>query len=156
MSVFGKIPDVKKTVSSDFKKINSTILLIGKQDINVDLKVLPTVFESLHSAINKGKVLACHDISEGGLITSIFEMCVGGDVGAEIESNPESIFSETAGCFIVEVENKEAAKQLFEGIPYKILGTTTKMEKLIVKKLFKADIKSLQEVWSKPMKEMFG
>lgn len=156
MSVFGKIPNVKKTVSSDFKKVGSTIVLVGKQDINVDLKVLPEVFETMYKAINSGKVLASHDVSEGGFITSIFEMCVGGDCGVEIEVSPESLFAETTGCFILEVENKIVAKELFKNVPYKILGNTIKEEKLVVKKLFSADMKKLQEAWSKPMKEMFG
>ena len=58
--------------------------------------------------------------------------------------------------FKVEVENEETANELFKGIPYKILGTTTKDEKLSVEGLFSADMKQLQEAWSKPMKEIFG
>ena len=34
ISVFGKIPDVRKTVSSDFKKSNSVIVLLGNPDTN--------------------------------------------------------------------------------------------------------------------------
>ena len=156
MSVFGKIPDVKKTVSSDFKKVGSVIVLVGKQDIRVDLKVLPKVLEAMYKAINTGKVLASHDISEGGLVTAIFEMCVGGNCGAFIKVESGELLLETAGCFIVEVENEETANELFKGIPYKILGTTTKDEKLSVEGLFSADMKQLQEAWSKPMKEIFG
>lgn len=92
MSVFGKIPDVSKTVSSDFKIVGSTIVLLGKQDLEgmggsvyldvngivgdnipkVDLKILPKVLETLYKAIQTGQVLSVHDISEGGTITSIF------------------------------------------------------------------------------------
>lgn len=156
MSVFGKIPDVKKTVSSDFKKVGSTIVLVGKQDIKVDLKVLPKILEKMHKAIISGKVLASHDVSEGGLITSIFEMCVGGNCGVYIKVKEEELFSETAGCFIVEIENEGTAKKLFSGVPFKILGKTTKDEKLKVDGLFTADIKDLGGVWQKPMKEIFS
>ena len=172
MSVFGKIPDVKKTVSSDFKKVGSMIVLVGQLAhlggetklssvhlrgvTRVDLKLLPKVLESLHKAIAGGKVLSCHDVSEGGLITAIFEMCVGGNCGAEIKVLPKDVFAETAGCFIVELEDEISAEKLFKGIPYKILGKTIKEEKLTAKGLFTADMKSLQEVWQKPMKEIFG
>ncbi len=155
MSVFGKIPDVKKTVSSDFKKVGSTIVLVGKQVIKVDLKVLPKVLDKLHQAIVGGKVLACHDVSEGGLITAIFEMCVGGDCGAEIKGSGEELFAQTTGCFIVEVKNEEIAKKLFSKVPFKILGKTRKDERLVVNGLFTADIKDLKEKWQKPMKEIF-
>ncbi len=161
MSVFGKIPDVKKTVSSDFKKIGSIIVLVGKQDLEnevpeVDLKVLPKVLEKIHKAIVGGKVLACHDVSEGGLITAIFEMCVGGNCGISIKAEANELLIETAGCFIIEVENEATAKRLFSGISFKILGKTTKMEKIVVSKLFEVDVARLQEAWQKPMKEIFG
>jgi phosphoribosylformylglycinamidine synthase len=109
MSAFGKIPDISKTVSSDFKKIGSTIVLVGKMDFekmggstyfdvtnnnlaieqfnnvpHVDMQTLPKVLSSIYKSVQTGKILSCHDISEGGLITAIFEMCVGGNVGADI------------------------------------------------------------------------
>lgn len=163
MSVFGKIPDVKKTVSSDFKKIGSTIVLVGKQSIKVDLKVLPKVLDKLHKAIVDGEVLACHDISEGGLITSIFEMCVGGNCGVQLHLEGvkahlrgDFLFNETAGCFIVEVEDERVAKKLFKGVPFKILGKTTKMEKITVEELFSVTVDRLEKAWKQPMKEIFG
>ena len=110
----------------------------------------------MHKAIISGKVLACHDVSEGGLIITIFEMCVGGNCGVEIKVDGKRLLSETAGCFIVEVENEKMAKRLFKGIPYKILGKTIKDEKLIVEDLFTADVNKLQKAWQKPMKEVFG
>ncbi len=187
ISIFGKIPDVKKTVSSDFKKVGSTIFLVGRNIHlrgegkvatklhlegvpRVDLKLLPKVLDVMHKAIVSGKVLSCHDVSEGGLITSVFEMCVGGNVGAKIftsevkemlQKNHTSevydfLFAETAGCFIVEVENETVAKRLFAGVPFKILGKTTEEEKLSVDGLFSIDVALLQKAWSKPMKEIFS
>ena len=173
ISAFGRIPDVRKTVSSDLKNIGSTIVLVGQEAHlrgeaktlpgshlggvpRVDLKMLPRVLEKMHKAIISGKVLACHDVSEGGLIITIFEMCVGGNCGVEIKVDGKRLLSETAGCFIVEVENEKMAKRLFKGIPYKILGKTIKDEKLIVEDLFTADVNKLQKAWQKPMKEVFG
>ncbi|MBI2017637.1 phosphoribosylformylglycinamidine synthase [Candidatus Daviesbacteria bacterium] len=175
MSVFGKIPDVKKTVSSDFKKTGSTVVLVGQAAHlpgvmahlggvpKVDLKLLPKVLKKVHKAIISGQVLASHDVSEGGLITAIFEMAVGGNCGVKLyfegvkaHLRGDFLFNETAGCFIVEVDDEENAKKLFKGIPFKILGKTIKEEKLGVKGLFSADMKQLQDAWQKPMKEIFG
>ncbi len=162
MSVFGKIPDVKKTVSADFKKTDSTIVLVGKQDLKaitgvpkVDLEVLPKVLERIHQSIVSGKVLACHDVSEGGLITTIFEMCIGGDCGAEIKVDVDQLLNETSGCFIVELENEKLANVLFNEVPFQILGKTQKQKTLTVNKLFSADIDELKIAWQKPMKEIF-
>jgi len=158
ISVFGKIPDVAKTVSSDFKKIGSTVVLVGKQSttLKVDLKILPKVLEKLHEAIISGKILASHDVSEGGLITAIFEMCVGGNCGVWIKANAEKLFLETAGCFIVEVEDEKIVKKLFQGLPFQILGKTTREEKITVDGLFSADIHRLQKIWTRPMKGIYG
>lgn len=171
MSVFGKIPDVRKSISSDFKKVGSTIVLVGQQDLKesgelsvpkVDLKILPKVLKKIYKAIQSGKVLSCHDISEGGLITAIFEMCVGGNCGASLHLEGvmahlrgELLLNETTGCFIVEVGNEQIAKMLYSGIPYRILGKTQKDERLVVDKLFNVDIDRLQKTWQKPMKEIF-
>lgn len=170
MSVFGKIPNVKKTVSADFKKTDSTIVLVGIQDLKktdevpkVDLEILPQVLEKIHQAIIGGKVLACHDVSEGGLITSVFEMCVGGNCGVQLHLEGikahlrgDFLFNETPGCFIVEVENEKIADELFKGIFYQILGKTQPQQTLTVSKLFSVDIGELKGAWQKPMKEIFG
>jgi len=156
ISVFGKIPDVRKTVSSDFKKVGSVIALVGKQDLKVDLKVLPKVLDTIYKSIQTGKILACHDISEGGLITALFEMCLGGGIGAIINTSKDFLFNETAGCFIVEVENETAVKKLFANVPYAILGKTQKQNNIKVSKLFEVSVDQLAKAWKKPMEEIFS
>ncbi len=177
ISVFGKIPDVSKTASLDFKKIDSTIVLVGKQDLQgmggstffdtfgqlgdklpkVDLKILPKVLETLHKGINQGNILSAHDISEGGLISALFEMCLGGGVGAKINvSDPNSLFNETAGTFLVEVENEDMAKKLFKDLHHKIIGETTVEPLIAVDNLFNVKVSTLEKAWKKPMEEIFA
>lgn len=187
ISVFGKIPDVTKTISSDFKHSGSTIILVGNMDIKslggstyfdvigrnssnipkVDVKNLPKIFRNLNKSIDSGKILACHDISEGGLASALAEMCFGGDCGAKIDirkiskDNTENIlFNETAGTFLVEVKDAKTAKEIFKNIPHKIIGKTTKAKRISVmlqnKKTLKINIKELKSAWQKPMKEIFG
>jgi len=188
ISVFGKVPDIKKTVSSDFKKQNSVILLVGKPDFEnmggsvyfdvsgivgnnipkVNLKKLPQTLNAIYSAIQKNKILSCHDVSEGGLITTIFEMCVGGNMGAQLVIPnlfrdlrlDNCLFNETAGCFIIELENEKIAQKLFKNIPFVILGKTQKQNTLDVyqnrKQIFSANLDVLKNSWKKPMQKIFG
>ncbi len=187
MSVFGKIKDVKKTTSSDFKRENSTIVLVGKLDHKgmggsvyldvtnhqsyllpkIDLKLTPQIFNTLYKAIQKDKLLSIHDISEGGLITTLFEMCVGGDMGATINVKPFKneredyvLFNEAVGRFIVEVENTQVAREVFKGIPYTILGKTQKEKTITVQnkdtQLFSATLEELKKVWLEPMQKYFS
>lgn len=183
ISVFGRIPDASKTVSSDFKKTNSIICLIGSLDqdsmggsvyfdVNgllgekvpkINLEQFSKVSKVINRGIVKGKILSCHDISEGGMITAIFEMCVGGDCGASLKLKAESrmdysLFNETAGTFIVEIENEKIAKKLFKNIPFRIIGKTQKEKSIDFrsdKKLFSADLGELKKAWKKPMQRLF-
>lgn len=151
VSIFGKIPNVIKTASSDFKKVGSTLVLVGKFDEDalggsvlfdvtkstsakipkVDLKNLPATLKSVQQSIKSGEALSIHDVSEGGLVTAIAEMSFGGSFGASINleqlkvKDPVSfIFNETPGTFVVEVENEKIAKELFKGVEHKIIGKT--------------------------------
>ncbi|MEK9147027.1 MAG: AIR synthase-related protein [Patescibacteria group bacterium] len=130
ISTFGKIPDVVKTASSDFKKVGSTIILVGKPDVknlggttyfditsstspnisSPNLKSAAKVLSSITSAIRTGEVLSTHDISEGGIAASLAEMCFGGDCGAKIDlsviipkrlSHPEQSEGPTRPDFIL-------------------------------------------------------
>ncbi|MDD5147652.1 MAG: AIR synthase-related protein [Candidatus Daviesbacteria bacterium] len=192
ISVLGKIEDTRKTVTADLKKVGSTIVLVGEMDKNlggsvyhqvnnleigsvprIDLKLLPKTFDAIYKGIRNGQILSCHDVSEGGVISTIFEMCVGGNCGVNIHlggvtsshlrgdrmgSSEVSglLFNETAGCFIVEVKDEKVAKQLFKNIPYITLGKTQKAPVIDVKNFFSAEVPNLKKVWQKPMKEMFS
>jgi len=152
MTIFGRIPDVKKTVSSDIKEIGSTLVLVGTPDVEhlggsiyfqtqgienthipeVDTDQLPTVLANIYGAIQTGTVKSCKAIGEGGFATALAHMCFGGDCGASIDMQPlhanrtdTAFFNETPGTFIVEVANEEMVHELFPNIPHAIIGKTT-------------------------------
>lgn len=185
MSIFGRIPDVEKTMTSDVKQSGSTLVLVGNlgegmagsayYDIAggssnniplVDKETLPEVLGSVHQAIVGGKVLACHDVSEGGVITAVAEMCFGGNVGVELEPSDvlafemdKFLFNETAGCFVVEVENDEVAQELFGNVPFRKLGQTTTDKTIEVRErnglVFSVATDELKGAWQAPMKGIF-
>ena len=120
-------------------------------------------------AINAGLLLSCHDISDGGLATTISEMILGGDadgtIGTEIDLGftdlraDKALFSETSG-FVFEAEDKniEKLKTLFRF--YKInlmeLGKTTGNKITITrknKKIIDLQISELKEAWTRGFAE---
>lgn len=186
ISVFGKIKDATKTITADFKKWGSIICLVGKQDVNsmggsvyfdsnnllgnqvpkMDLKLFTKIADSIYVAIQKDKLLSAHDISEGGLAVTVFEMCVGGNMGVDLDlskiKSPRmdyTLFNETAGCFVVELENEKIAREIFKNVPFVIIGKTQKQPTLNVynnkKTLFSVNLETLKIIWQKPMEEMF-
>ncbi len=151
MTIFGKIPDVEKTVSCDIKEPGSTLVLVGSPDVvnlggsiyfqtqgienshvsDVHTSELPQVLASIHGAIQTGNVKACKAVGEGGLATMLAQMCFGGDCGATVDIaelgaiRPDlTLFNETAGTFIVEIANDQLADALFARVPHVILGKT--------------------------------
>lgn len=176
LTTMGKIPDVEKTVTADIKESGSTLCLVGKLDRNlggsvfydinglvgndvprVDLQVFPAVIGSVHQGIIKGDIKACHDVSEGGVIGAVAEMCFGGDCGVKLEldlngQKPEEVLcNETAGCFIVEVKDEETASRLFGNVPYRVIGKSQENKQLEVttggNTLFTTSINELKESW---------
>lgn len=190
MSIFGRIPDVEKTMTTDIKKPGSSLFLVGNysegmggstyydvvggssnQIPTIDRKSLPNVLRAMQDAIGSGRVLSCHDVSEGGVATTVAEMCFGGDCGARIEAPgvleegmDTFLFNETAGCFVIEVEDETVINELFPNVPRMRLGNTTIERNLEVnqksqgqgnKKIFKVSTDELRTAWQAPMKEVF-
>lgn len=183
ITMMGVIPDVEKTVSADIKDTGSTLVLAGKMDTQhlggsiyfqnqnianceipkVDIQELPITLKSLHSAIQTGQVKSCKAIGEGGLAAALAQMCFGGDSGATIDvsdinaSRPDfALFNETAGTFVVEVQDENTANALFGSIPHVVLGKTTKDKKITAKDhgnlILEAELDNLKRAWKEPMK----
>jgi phosphoribosylformylglycinamidine synthase subunit PurSL len=137
ISIAGKIVDVNKSISSDFKRTDNLIYvlgqttnhmgcseyysmhgLIGKNPPSVNLRENIKLYKRLHRAMVKGLVTSAHDCSDGGLGCAIAEMCIGGQRGARIRlsdvprddglSDAEVLFSESAGRIVVAVDRSKA------------------------------------------------
>lgn len=181
-TVSGGIDDIEKTVTTDIKKANSALVMVGKADYeamggsvfhevsngssanipDIDLEQLPKTLQAVHAAEQTGKVLACHDVSEGGIITTVFEMCSGGDCGAVLqlsdELNPENeLYNETAGCFVVEVADAATAAELFADVPHRVIGSTKRAKTITAYhgkgQLFSADLDELKAANKRMLEE---
>ncbi len=126
----GIVDDVRKCVTVDLKKEGNPVFLIGetKSELGgsaylelmdgkssivpkVDFDLLKKSIDVLLKAIDNGLVVSCHDLSDGGLGVCMAEMCIGGDIGAEIDiSNIAELrgdiklFSESNTRWLVEVK----------------------------------------------------
>lgn len=110
VTAMAKVPDVTKTVSSDFQKLGDAVYLLGRSQRDMggseleDAFHLPSsvlrsapgvrgeenlrLYRTLHQAILKGLVRSAHDCSEGGMLVAIAESSIGGMLGlsADVES----------------------------------------------------------------------
>jgi phosphoribosylformylglycinamidine synthase II len=133
VTAMGVIPDVRRTLTSDFKKAGSRLVLVGvtKDELGgsvfykqhgelganvprVDKTLGKAVLDGVYRAIQAGCALAAHDLSEGGLGVAVAEMAIGGRLGVEFALDPihvagksldaaTRLFSESASRLLLEV-----------------------------------------------------
>jgi len=125
----GIVRDIRKCVTSDFKREGNTLALIGatKPEMggseyyratrgyssrvpDVDIGVLKAGIEVVLGGIERSAIVSCHDVSDGGLAVALAEMCIGGDIGAAVDlSRMEKLrsdvrlFSESNSRWVVEL-----------------------------------------------------
>ena len=125
----GIVRDIRKCVTSDLKREGDPVFLVGRTAAemgasayfrktgsyssrvpDVDLKALRAGLDIVTDGIERGAIVACHDVSDGGLAVALAEMCIGGDIGAEIAlgglgkmRSDTKLFSEGTSRWLVEV-----------------------------------------------------
>jgi len=123
------LEDWEKSATISLKDVGDHLFLIGKWQPHlgqslwlretaghphgppppVDLHAERAAGEAVRKLITEGIAVAVHDLSDGGLAVAAAEMALAGDLGVTINSEPllgtlaEQFFSETQGCYLVEV-----------------------------------------------------
>ncbi|MEW6679740.1 MAG: phosphoribosylformylglycinamidine synthase subunit PurL [bacterium] len=167
IACFGIINDIGKAITMEFKEAENPLFLIGERKDecggsvyyqtlgfmgrNIPKPDLERERENIHKIIDlilDGIILSCHDISDGGMITTIIEMAMLSNLGAEITiegigdiREDKRLFSETPG-FILEVKKggEKKIKALQEA--YQI-GYVIPDKRLVIKGLLDIPIDTL-------------
>ncbi len=155
----GIVPDVRQTVSSDFKQAGSTVYVLGQTKDergsshynlinNLSGGQVPqpvpdalATMQALYGAIQAGLVLSCHDCSEGGLATALAEMSIGGRLGVTANLSTiagditSAFYSESLTRFIIEVAPDKQAEfeRMLVGQTLVKVGTVTADKQFSVK-----------------------
>ena len=184
VSAGGEVSDIKKIVSpvmkndlkSRFYHIDfsfDTLQLGGSafaQSLNKVGSDVPTVknpeyfrdaFLAVQQLVNEGLIMAGHDISAGGMITTLLEMCFANtEGGMEINLDKfqstdvvKALFAENPGV-IIQVSDKDApaVKKILDdaGVGYLKIGTPTEERHILVSKdsvTYQFGIDHLRDVW---------
>ena len=180
----GEVSDVKKVVSPVLvNKADSTLYhidfsfdtlklggsafaqILGKVGSGVPTVKNPEYFRDAFTAVQelveKGLILAGHDISAGGLITTLLEMCFAnreGGMEIDLKNIQEAdmvkvLFAENPGVVIqIADSDKHEVKKILDnaGVGYVAIGVPSKGRKINVCKNGKNlsfDIDKLRDVW---------
>lgn len=141
---------------------------VGQRVPSCDPLRVFAIFSRLYRAIADGHVLACADVSEGGLASVATEMCFGNELGFEVVFSQSSLedfevlFSESPGRFVVEVavDRVEEFKHLFEGFSLEWIGKIESSGaiqfKLEDRILIEGNVRRFKRIWQEPMEKVFA
>lgn len=182
ISAAGEVKNIRKIVSPVLAYIKGTYLyyidfsfdtfkLGGSafaQTLNTVGEEVPTVtdaeyfkntFNAVQELIDRGLILAGHDISAGGMITSMLEMCFAnphGGLEARLDKIHHSdlikiLFSENPGI-LIQVKHHHLVEKILDdyGVGFAIIARPIEERKLVIQKdeyVKEFDIDELRDVW---------
>ncbi|MEC4676637.1 MAG: phosphoribosylformylglycinamidine synthase, partial [Nitrospirota bacterium] len=182
LSAYVTCPDITKVITPDIKRPGHSRLLfidlgnggnrmggsalaqcfsqVGDEspDVN-DPELLKRSFEVIQALIPQDMILAGHDRSDGGLVTTLLEMAFSGNCGfaVDMESTDDAVnalFSEELGL-VIECLPGDSEKIMgilkAEAIPHRMLGDTSEEKEITIaingRVVLKNDMRVLRGVW---------
>lgn len=182
ISAYATMPDITKVVTPDIKKPGQSRLIlidmanrqarlggsafahvygqVGNDSPDVDdPEMLKRVFLAIQKLISDNLILSGHDISDGGIITTLLEMAFAGNCGLKIRMDgpstaPERLFAEELGA-VIECHENDVRKVLVTLYSFRltpsIIGETTEEKKILVtynsEKVLDKDMRVLRGWW---------
>jgi phosphoribosylformylglycinamidine synthase len=186
ISAYVTCPDITRTVTPDLKAPEKGKLLfidladgrnrlggsalaqvfgqVGNESPDIDdPDLLKRAFNAVQELVREGLLLAGHDRSDGGLITTLLEMAFAGNCGIDVNLPSEAtqgkdalfaLFAEEAGLvmeYLPEHEPSIASVLSKAGVPFLVLGKTTGNKRIKVsiswKNVLDEDMRVLRDIW---------
>jgi phosphoribosylformylglycinamidine synthase len=144
----GIIDDVTRAVTVGFKRAGEAVLLVGETEGHlgasiylreiggreagapppIDLDTERRNGDFVRAQILAGRVTACHDLGDGGLLVALAERAMAGGIGAtlEVATTPGFLFGEDQGRYLLTTSepDKIIARAEAAGVPARRIGTT--------------------------------
>ncbi len=183
ISAMAPVKDVRTSITTEYKNLEDPCLVLVKpnnffrlngsiyQDIfetsftdtpDISSEELSNLFNFIQEGINKKNIRALHDISDGGILTTLSELCFTNKIGCSIsldnnfQVSPEQfLFSEEIGVIIQinesklkELKKSAHSQNLIFQYLGKIGGSNFDILDKSKDKLFSRDIAELEQAWS--------
>jgi phosphoribosylformylglycinamidine synthase II len=175
----GIIKDIRRAVTADLKASGNSLYQVGTaekemggseyyQVRNVTGNQVPRTspdvlrrrISALLTAMEKGLVASCHDVSHGGLAVCLAEMALGGTLGVSVTVDSKNLetalFSESPSRWVVEViTGKEKEFEDTLGEDAHRLGTVTD-ESFTINPVITLSLDQVRTAWQNPLWRMMG
>ncbi|MCK8826886.1 phosphoribosylformylglycinamidine synthase [Natroniella acetigena] len=151
--------DVNNVISPEFKKFDSQIVYVfpEKDEAEIpDFEQLKLTYQRVNNLIKEGLVLSAQAVTVGGIAEAVTKMSFGNKIGIRFEEQVEDelLFGPNYGSLVLEVKVEAELEELFKGVNYKALGTTTAEELIKLDKMELA-IDEAIETWEKPLEKIY-
>lgn len=183
ISAFTHIQDTSRTLTPQLQPVNSSLILIdlgqgknrlggsalaqvynqiGNGNPDIDPQTLKQFFTAIATLKQQNKILAYHNRSDGGLLTTLAEMSFAGRVGVDIDLSElpgsviENLFNEELGA-IIQVNAKELNSTLAILKKYLtsqvfFIGRTRSDQKIVfsdkAQVVYQVERGSLEKIWA--------
>ncbi|SDI62539.1 phosphoribosylformylglycinamidine synthase [Actinokineospora alba] len=187
VGVLGVIDDVRRRIPTGIgAEAGETLLLLGDTrdefggsewahvvhghlggvPPKVDLAREKLIGEILVAGSRDGMISAAHDLSDGGLVQTLVETCLIGEVGARVFLDPDQdpfvqLFSESAGRVLVAVPRSEELRFTemcaARGLPCRRTGVVDpESEALEIQDVATFPLEELRTAWEGTLPALFG
>ena len=174
-------PDITKTVTPDIKYPGQSQLVLidlapghsrlgasalaqtfnnlGNDSPDVDdVILLKNAFNAIQQCIDNRLLAAGHDRSDGGLVTTLLEMCFAGNCGMDIKINTDKpidyLFAEELGL-VIEIQDShfDNVMKLLANLPLVVLGRSTLQKQIKIHttkdvQVLNEDMTLLRDLWN--------
>ncbi|MEM1296109.1 MAG: phosphoribosylformylglycinamidine synthase subunit PurL, partial [Verrucomicrobiota bacterium] len=178
LSGMGIVECADHIIGSSITKADSILMLLGKSTADLGGSVLArklriggqpvpktnleanlALYRNYYHAVKSGWIRSAHDVSEGGLLTTLAEMSFSEVAGVEveIEQSPAELFAEAPGRILIEVDPVKVDQVLnhFGGDALKIGKTVANSGNLRVNKAIDLEIAKLKQAWKAPLAKYY-
>ena len=140
------VDDVRGCVTSDLKRGGDRLILVRPSAGNhADLAARATVHRFVADLIRGGTATAAHDVSDGGWLVAVAEMCIGGNLGATLDYGHQP-FTEPMTHYVLAVAPGDVPEAT-DGVEIVELGTTTSEAALALPGKEIVSVDELRRTW---------
>jgi phosphoribosylformylglycinamidine synthase len=177
IGIVGLIEDLSHFTTVGFKEEGDLIYLAGEtfeelgaseylrleagifgKSPSLDLEKEAALHGFCLEAIKNGLVKSAHDLSDGGLVVSIVESAIAGNLGAEITLEGNllvQLFSESQSRALITInpKNKDAFEKLAKDIKLTKIGTVSR-QKLIINDKVDLELSKLKDTYENSLEKL--
>jgi phosphoribosylformylglycinamidine synthase len=160
VSVLGRVPDVKKIVTKEFRRAGNKIVLVGRFDPDAlggsvyadcygqrgdrlfdayDAASIRTLWDAVLRLHSQGGYVSGSALAEGGVLLRLFEAAFGSGLGARLDLDVSVsgrrdglLFGEFVGSALLEIPAGCNLVQSFAGVPCTIIAEVTPEPELVL------------------------